>query len=66
MRIIKEELYIGCNKWIDMHVKINGKETTIKTYGELGALILGREMLLLDESFIDLTSINVLPSEADK
>lgn len=57
-RIIREELNEGREIWKDMRVSINGSETTVKTYGELGALVLRGRLVLLDEPFVELTSID--------
>ncbi len=58
MRIIQEEISEGRNVWKNMPIKINGKETIVKTYGEFGAIVLGRRVILLDDSFIELSSID--------
>ena len=57
-KIIQEEMSEGRDIWKDMPIKINGKQTIVKTYGEFGALILGGRIVLLDSSFIELTSID--------
>jgi hypothetical protein len=56
--IIEEEVAEGMEVWKDMPITINGTETTIKACGRWGAIILDGRLVLLDESFIDLTSIN--------
>jgi hypothetical protein len=53
-KIIQEEMKDGRDIWKDMPIKINGKETTVKTYGEFGALILGGRIVFLDSPFIEL------------
>jgi hypothetical protein len=58
-KIIQEEMNEGRDIWKDMPIKINGKETIVKTYGEMGALVLGGRIVLLDSSFIELTSIDL-------
>jgi hypothetical protein len=58
LSIIKEELAEGQDKWVDMKLMINGKETTVKAYGKWGFITLGRNIIDLGESFIELTSIN--------
>jgi len=58
-RIIKEEKERGRDGWKDMQVEINGERKTIRTYGELGAIDLGGQVLLLDEPFVELTSIDL-------
>jgi hypothetical protein len=63
IRIIQEEMNAGRDGWKDVQIKINGKETTTRTYGELGALTLGGRIVLLDAPFVELTSIDI-PSEA--
>jgi hypothetical protein len=57
-RIIKEETEEGRDIWDDMPILINGKETTVKACGEWGAIILENRLLLFDESFVELTSID--------
>jgi hypothetical protein len=64
-KIIKEETQDGRDIWVDMQITVNGKETTIKAYGELGAIILGGRLILFDESFVELTSINFGVREGD-
>ena len=63
MAIIREEMAQGCDGWKDMPIRINGSDTTIKAYGEFGAIILGRQVVLLDEAFVKLTELN-FPSDA--
>lgn len=58
MAIIKEEMDEGRDGWKDMPIRINGKDTTIKAYGEFGAIILGGQVVLFDESFLELTAID--------
>ncbi len=65
-RIIKEEFDQGHLVWKDMNIKINGKETIIKTYGEMGAIVLGGRLLLLDQPFLELTSIDFPPPSEEK
>jgi hypothetical protein len=65
MAIIREEMDEGRDGWKDMPIRINGKDTIIKTYGEFGAIILGGQVVLLDESFLELTSID-FPSKGKK
>jgi hypothetical protein len=64
-RIIQEELLEGRNIWKKMPIKLNGKEVIIKTYGELGVLVIGKRVILLDESFLELSSID-FPLERKK
>jgi hypothetical protein len=64
-KIIQEEIAMGRAVWKDMPVKINGKDQEIKTYGELGAIMLGPQLVLLDEAFIELTSID-LPTSVNQ
>lgn len=63
MAIIREEMAEGRSVWRDMPIKINGKDTSIKACGEFGAIILGGRIVLLDESFLELTAID-FPSES--
>jgi len=58
MSIIREEMAEGRNVWKDMPIKINGKDTIIKACGEFGAIVLDGQVVLLDESFLELTAIN--------
>jgi len=60
MKVIQEETRSGSAPWKDMTIKISGVDRVVKTYGELGALIIDGQMILLDESFIELTSIDGL------
>jgi hypothetical protein len=58
IKIIQEEMNEGQDIWKDMPIKINGKDVVIKAYGEFGAIILGKKIVLLDSPFIELTNID--------
>jgi len=63
-KIIQEEMKRGMKVWDDMKVKVNGVETTIKACGKWGAIILGRQLMILDESFVELSEIS-FPTKQD-
>ena len=58
MAIIREETLEGRDVWKDMPVRINGEDTIIPTYGELGAIAVGGQIVLLGDPFIELSSID--------
>jgi len=57
VKIIQEEIKAGREFWKDMNVIVNGAQRTIKACGKWGAIILGDRMLVLPDSFIELTEI---------
>lgn len=56
-RIIEEEVIEGIDVWKDMPITINGTKTIVKACGKWGAIMLGGQLILLDECFVELTSI---------
>jgi len=63
-KIIMEEMEKGIDNWVYMPIKINGVEKNIKTYGELGALMIDKNISLFPEPFVEINSIN-FPSKQD-
>jgi hypothetical protein len=48
-KIILEEMAEGCEVWVDMETTVDGMEVTVKACTEWGAVLLGRQILLLDQ-----------------
>ncbi len=48
----------GRHIWVDMPIAVNGHNTVIKAYGQMGAIILNGQIVLLDEPFVELTKID--------
>jgi len=56
--IIIDELAAEIDNWHDMSVKIDGLEKTIRAYGEMGAIDIDGNIMILDKPFTKLESLN--------
>ena len=60
MKILLEEMHCGLKVWEKADVKINGVNRIIDVCCKWGALRIGKKLILLPESFIELTEIDNL------
>jgi hypothetical protein len=59
MAIISAEMAEGTAGWKDMEVEINGRKAILRAYGEMGAIQLADRIVLLPESFVSLSKIDI-------